>query len=40
MNEQGKYKYIIASDLDGTLLADVNSVSDENEAAIKKMAIL
>ncbi|MBE6668105.1 MAG: HAD family phosphatase [Ruminococcaceae bacterium] len=38
MIEKGQYKYIVASDLDGTLLADVNSVSDENEAAIKKMA--
>ena len=31
MIEKGQYKYIVASDLDGTLLADLTSVSKENE---------
>lgn len=38
MTETGKYKYIIASDLDGTLLHAKDTLSEENKAAIKKMA--
>ena len=38
MIEKGQYKYIVASDLDGTLLADLTSVSKENEEAIRKMS--
>ena len=34
---KGKYKYIIASDLDGTLLAEKDTISPENEAAIKEL---
>ena len=33
-----KYEFIVASDLDGTLLAGSDSVSPENEAAIKTMS--
>lgn len=38
MTQTGKYKYIIASDLDGTLLLAKDTLSEENETAIKKMA--
>lgn len=37
MTEQRKYKHIIASDLDGTLLCAKDSISEENEKAIKEM---
>lgn len=35
--EKGSYKYIVASDLDGTLLDKSDSVSPENERAIEEM---
>ena len=36
--EKRKYKYLVASDLDGTLLAKADTISEENRDAIKKMA--
>ena len=35
-----EYKYLVASDLDGTLLAKADTISEENRGAIEKMAEL